>query len=154
MQTLYKIKPISERKDSNSKWQAERMVSRSNKILRPIDIGDNVTIPRKRAASQTLLSVFESTSASNKPWKVDDMKLFLEKVEFSSPCLVPRLYCLMFEQKCVTRHKIFRRSPCPLSTLGSGMVTLSPISIGRKILFLCNSRCHNSNSCQDKSWTF
>ena len=45
MQTLYKIKPISERKDSNSKWQAERMVSRSNKILRPIDIGDNVTIP-------------------------------------------------------------------------------------------------------------
>ena len=93
----------------------------------------------KRAASRTLISVFESNSASEKPWKMDGMNLFLEKVEFSSPCLVPSLYCSVCELKCVTRYKIFLRSPPPLSTLGIGMVTLSPISIGRKIWLLLDT---------------
>jgi hypothetical protein len=61
------------------------------------------------------------------------MNWLLEKVEFSSPCLVPSLYCSVCELKCATRYNIFLRSPRPLSTLGIGMVTLSAISIGRKI---------------------
>ena len=61
------------------------------------------------------------------------MNWFLEKVEFSSPCLVPSLYCSVYDLKCVTMHKISRGSPRPLLTRGINMVTLSPISIGRKI---------------------
>ena len=78
----------------------------------------------KRAASRTLISVFGSASASTKPWKVDDMNWFLEKVEFSSPCLVLSLYCSVSALKCVTRHKIFLGSPRPLSTLGIGMIPI------------------------------
>jgi len=80
-----------------------------------------------------LISVFELTSASGKPWKVDDMNWFLENVEFSSRCLVPRLYYSVSELKCVAMHKIFRASPHHFSILSIGMTTLSPISIGRKI---------------------
>jgi hypothetical protein len=64
------------------------------------------------------------------------MNWFLEKVEFSSPCLVPSLYCSVSDLKCVTIHKISRGSPRPLLTRGINMVTLSPISIGRKIWLL------------------
>jgi hypothetical protein len=78
----------------------------------------------KRAASRTLISVFGSASASTKPWKVDNMNWFLEKVEFSSPCLVLSLYYSVSALKCVTRHKIFLGSPRPLSTLGIGMIPI------------------------------
>ena len=53
------------------------------------------------------------------------MNWFLGKVEFSSPCLVPNLYCWVSEIKYVIKHIIFLGSPCPLSTLGIGMATLS-----------------------------
>jgi len=71
----------------------------------------------KWVASRVLILVFESTSASDKPWKVDRMNWFLEKVEFGSPCLIPSWYCSVYKLKCVTMYKIFRRSPRPLSTL-------------------------------------
>jgi hypothetical protein len=87
----------------------------------------------KGAASRMLISVFEWTSASDKTWKVDGRNWFPGKVEFSSPCLVPSLYCSVSEIKYVTKYIIFLVSPCPLSTLGIGMATLSPISFDRKI---------------------
>ena len=90
----------------------------------------------KRFASRTLISVFESTSASENPWTTDGMNWFLEKVEFSSPCLVPSLYCSVSVLKCFSRHNIFLGTPPHLLTLGIAMVTLSPISIGRKIWLL------------------
>ena len=93
----------------------------------------------KQAASRTLISVFKLTSASDKTWKVDGMNWFLGKVKFSSPCLVPSLYCSVCELKCVARYKIFLRSPRPLSMLGIGMVTLSPISIEHKIWLLLHT---------------
>jgi hypothetical protein len=90
----------------------------------------------KRAASRTLISVFEWTSASDKTWKVDDMNWFLGKVEFSSPCLVPSLYCWVSEIKYVTKHILLLESPRPLSTLGIDMATLSSILIQHKVWLL------------------
>ena len=73
-----------------------------------------------------LISLFESSSASDKPWKVDGMNYFLEKVEFTSPCLVPSLYCSVSELKCFISHIISHGSPRLLSMLDIGMVTFYP----------------------------
>ena len=57
-------------------------------------------IPRDSLhVSRTLISVFESISALDKSWKVDDINWILEKEEFSSPCLVPSLYCSVSKLK-------------------------------------------------------
>jgi len=55
----------------------------------------------KRTASRTLISVFESTSASDKPWTVDGMNWFLKKVEFSNWTL------LNYFLHCVGEFSIF-----------------------------------------------
>jgi hypothetical protein len=99
MWTLYKIKSNSER--THTTWQqfiktSRRMISRGNQILRPIDIGDNVTI--------SIPSVDRGRGDPR-----------------NSVCLVTHISADMEQYKLGTRHGVlnstFSRNKCMSSTL-------------------------------------
>ena len=82
------------------------------------------------AACRTLISVSKSTEPRSKMLDVHRGNWFLENDSFKRPYLVASLYCCVSVLISITMHIRFLGSPLPLSTLGTGNVTLFPTVTG------------------------
>ena len=139
------------------------MVSRSNQILRPIDIGDNVTIPipsvdRGRGDPRNILCLVTHFSSNTEQYKLVTRHGLLNST-FSRNYFMPFTFHGLSEADVDSNTEISVREEAHLQSIGDGQWFVKcscKTGNARKTCkcvrsnVLCNSRCHNSNSCQYK----
>ena len=139
------------------------MVSRSNQILRPIDIGDNVTIPipsvdKGRGDPRNIYYLVTHFSSDTEQYKLGTRHGLLNST-FSRNQFMPSIFHGLSEAEVDSNTEISVHEAARLQSIGDEEYFAKcscKTSCARKTCkcvrsnVLCNSRCHNSNSCQHK----
>ncbi|XP_062569481.1 SCAN domain-containing protein 3-like [Saccostrea cucullata] len=148
---------------SNMCKQAEKMITRSNQILRPVQVHDNVTIPipavdRGRGDPRNLLCLILEVDEANAQFKLGTKHGILHGAFSRNQFLPSSVHSLMVDD--INReNEISVREAARLQSVGDGQgfmkCTCKSGCIRRtckclKANLLCNSRCHNSLSCRNK----
>ena len=139
------------------------MISRSNQILRPIDIGDNVTIPipsvdKGRGDRRNILYLVTHFSSHTEQYKLGTRHGLLNST-FSMSQFMSSIFHGFSEGEVDSNTEISVREAARLQSIGDGECFAKcscKTGCARKTCkcarsnVSCNSRCHNSNSCQNK----
>ena len=143
--------------------QADRMVSRSNQILRPINVGDNVTVPvpsvdRGRGDPRNILCVVTSFDPETEQYKLGTRSGLLTATYSRNQFMASSFHGLS-ESDIDLNVEISVREAARLQSIGNGQGFVKcscKTGCSRKTCrcvkanVLCNSRCHNSNTCHNK----
>jgi hypothetical protein len=139
------------------------MISRSNQILRPIDIGDNVTIPipsvdKGGGDRRNILYLVTHFSSHTEQYKLGTRHGLLNST-FSMSQFMSSIFHGFSEGEVDSNTEISVREAARLQSIGDGECFAKcscKTGCARKTCkcvrsnVLCISRCHNSNSCQNK----
>jgi len=139
------------------------MVSRSIQIFRPIDIGDSVTIPipsvdKGRGDSRNIVYLVTHFSSDTEQYKLGTRHGLLNST-FSRNQFMPSIFHGLSEAEVDSNTEISVRETARLQSIVDGECFAKcscKTGFARKTCkclrsnVLCNSRCHNSNSCQNK----
>ena len=141
--------------------QASKMVVRSNRILRPVCVGDNVYVPipsvdRGHGDHRNLLCCIIAEVGKN--FKLGNVYGTLETMYCRSQ-FTPTSFQRMTEANGIKDVNITVRGAARAQSIGDGQGFIRcACKTGcktksckcRKTAVLCNSRCHNSLSCSNK----
>ncbi|CAG2199865.1 unnamed protein product [Mytilus edulis] len=148
---------------SNLSKQAEKMVARSNQILRPVQVGDNVTVPipsvdRGRGDPRNLLCIVLEHDQTNDQFKLGSKDGILNGSYSRNQFTFSPIHSLAL-QDANTLVELSVREAARQQSIGDGQGFLKcacKTGCVRKTCkcvksnVLCNSRCHNSLSCHNK----
>ncbi|CAG2239923.1 unnamed protein product [Mytilus edulis] len=148
---------------SNLSKQAEKMVARSNQILRPVQVGDNVTVPipsvdRGRGDPRNLLCIVLEHDQTIDQFKLGSKDGILNGSYSRNQFTFSPIHSLAL-QDANTLVELSVRGAARQQSIGDGQGFLKcacKTGCVRKTCkcvksnVLCNSRCHNSLSCHNK----